>query len=342
MTVEKEPATILIVDDAPENLTILELILKRDGYRVESALSAELALQSIEQRKPDLILLDIMMPDVSGYQLCQQIKENRPTEDIPVLFISALNSTKDKVSGFSAGAVDFITKPFKPEEVLSRVRTHLELQRVQSALQRQNDRLMKEIEERKRVEAELAEANKLLEKLANIDKLTQLANRALFDETLAKEWAHMLREKSSLALILCDIDFFKRYNDTYGHLAGDKCLQHVAAALEKQVRRVTDLVARYGGEEFAIILPYTSLEGAIEIARLVQNEIRSLQLPHADSQISDFVSLSLGVTATVPEQGPAPEALVATADLALYQAKEEGRDRVCSRPFSTPDTSPEG
>jgi diguanylate cyclase (GGDEF)-like protein len=272
--------------------------------------------------------MDIMMPGINGYQLCEQLKEDRQTQDIPVLFISALNGTGDKVKGFSAGAVDYITKPFKQEEVLSRIKIHLELRNMQLALQNQNQQLAREIEERQRVEAQLADANRKLEKLATIDKLTQLANRSLFDETLANEWSRMQREKNSLGLILCDIDYFKKYNDAYGHLAGDKCLQKVAAALGKQVRRTTDLVARYGGEEFAVIMPNTSLEGAKEIAEHIQGEIRAMKLPHTDSEISDILSLSLGVAATIPVADSHPESLVASADQALYRAKKGGRDRI--------------
>ncbi|GGA03689.1 hypothetical protein CYANOKiyG1_15860 [Okeania sp. KiyG1] len=175
---------------------------------------------------------------------------------------------------------------------------------------------------------QLQNANQELYQLATLDGLTQIANRRCFDEYLEKEWLHMGREKKPLSLIMCDIDFFKKYNDTYGHQKGDECLQQVAKAISKVVKRPTDLVARYGGEEFAIILPNTHLEGAIHIANIVQQKVYKLQISHRNSPIYKQVTLSLGVSSIIPFPEATYKSLVAGADQALYQAKKEGRNQV--------------
>jgi len=176
-------------------------------------------------------------------------------------------------------------------------------------------------------------ANLELQRLASLDSLTNLANRRQFDEYLNKEWRRMFREKLPLALILCDIDYFKLYNDTYGHLAGDQCLQQVANAIKLAVKRPGDLVARYGGEEFAVILPNTKAEGALTVAQEIRSHLAALQLPHAQSKISKYVTLSLGVSVTVPTGEITWEQLILAADKGLYEAKFQGRDRVILKSF---------
>jgi len=180
----------------------------------------------------------------------------------------------------------------------------------------------------------LQATNKELERLASYDGLTQVANRRLFDTFLQKEWRRMLREESWLSLILCDIDYFKPYNDTYGHLAGDSCLQQVAAAISSVVKRPADLVARYGGEEFAIILPNTHLSGAIEVGEKICTQINQLKIPHQGSLVSHQITLSLGIASIFPRAGESPTILINAADQALYQAKEQGRDRICTNKVS--------
>ena len=173
---------------------------------------------------------------------------------------------------------------------------------------------------------QLQRANQELEKMAKTDGLTRVANRRFFEEMLFKEWNRLRRESASLSLILCDVDYFKRYNDTYGHLAGDSCLKQVAVALQEAVKRSGDLVARYGGEEFAILLPKTDLEGAILVAETICSQVRSLQIPHKNSPIKPYVTISLGVASVIPEPPLIPETLILRADQALYQAKTNGRD----------------
>ncbi|MGB3510205.1 MAG: diguanylate cyclase [Microcoleaceae cyanobacterium] len=566
---------ILIVDDRPNNLRVLSEILSEKGYKVRKAINGKMALNATQSKQPDLILLDIMMPEMDGYEVCQHLKANPETKDIPIIFVSALNETLDKVKGFVLGGVDYITKPFQIEEVLARVENQLIIQRQKQQLIEQNTQLKQEILERqqveqqlqllhkaidasyngimitdalqadnpiiyvnsgfekltgysaeevigknprflhkgeenqaalkemskalqeqrecnliikdthkngkvwwnqlsispvfdtsgklthylgvqtditehqemetalrlseekfaeafraspdpmvickwregnlidvnnsfctlsgytkeeainqttidlriwanlqdhyqitkmltvigrvsnqeinfrsksgkiitillsaeiihianeacvlvvgkdiryrKRIEAEMAIANQELERLASIDCLTQIANRRKFERYLYQEWQRLKRERLPLAMIMCDVDYFKRYNDTYGHQAGDHCLKKVAQAISRATKRPADLVARYGGEEFAVILPNTKIEGAIHVAQLIQEEIERLEIIHLSSDVSKYITLSMGVASIVPTEKLSREILVAAADKGLYEAKKEGR-----------------
>jgi diguanylate cyclase (GGDEF)-like protein len=328
MTSETNKGNILIVDDTPVNLTVLRQMLKEHDYRVRPALSGEIALKAAQADIPDLVLLDIMMPGMNGFEVCTRLKAEVSTRDIPVIFISALNETADKVKGFQAGGVDFITKPFQSAEVLARIETHLTLRRLQKKMQEQNIQLLNEIEERKCIEKALEEANCELEQLAALDGLTRIANRRQFDQTLGREWKRLSRDSKPLSLIMCDIDFFKKYNDNYGHVAGDDCLKQVATAISSAVHRPADIVARYGGEEFGVIMPDTDLEGATVVADEIHKAVRKLGIPHNHSEAAPVVSLSLGVTTMVPVAEQSLKTIILAADKLLYQAKESGRDRI--------------
>ena len=297
---------ILIVDDTPDNLRFLSGILVQQGYEARTVINGRMALMAAETLPPELILLDICMPDLDGYEVCCQLKSNLKTCDIPVIFLSALDDIVDKIRAFEVGGVDYITKPFHPAEVLARVKTHLTLHRLQQ---------------------QLARANQELKRLVNLDGLTQLANRRCFNEHLEQEWRRMAREQQPLALVLCDIDFFKQYNDTYGHPTGDDCLRQVGEVLQACAKRPADLASRYGGEEFALTLPKTPLEGAIELAQRIQAQLLQIQIPHATSRVSPYLTLSMGIATIVPQLDRSPDALVAAADQALYRAKQAGRDR---------------
>jgi diguanylate cyclase (GGDEF)-like protein len=213
------------------------------------------------------------------------------------------------------------------EEVVARVETQLKYHRLQTELKIKNQQLEQEIAARKAIESKLLEVNQQLSKLATVDGLTNIANRYYFDDFLTREWQLARREQFALAVILCDLDYFKLYNDRFGHQQGDTCLQQVAQALLSAVKRPTDLVARYGGEEFAVILPRTSANNALKVAEKMRQQIKTLSLTHPDSLVGDYVSLSIGISAVIPCSKYTKKQLLVTADQALYQAKKQGRDR---------------
>lgn len=326
---------ILIVDDMPNNLHLLSTMLTEHGYKVRSVANGQMALREAQSAPPDLILLDINMPQLNGYEVCSLLKAAKFTSDIPVIFISTLDEVWDKVRAFAVGGADYITKPFQLAEVIARVEYQLTIRRLQKHFTEQNAKLQREIQERHRVEAALLQANQELKRLANLDSLTMIPNRRRFNECLHLEWRRLLREQASLCLILCDVDYFKLYNDTYGHLTGDFCLQQIAGAISRILKRPADLVARYGGEEFVAILPNTNPEGAFFVAEAMRNAVESLKILHAQSPISEYVTLSLGVASLVPTAEFSPEVLLAMADRALYEAKEQGRNRTLIKVFSS-------
>lgn len=293
---------ILVVDDTPANAHVLYEIFKED-CEVCLATGGQQALDFCVSRRPDLILLDIVMPGMSGHAVCRQLKDNPATQEIPIIFITALHDPEEEASGFEAGIVDFITKPFHSRVVRARVNTQL-------LLRRQTEQLRA---------------------LALTDGLTGLFNRRQFDITLQTEWLRCARESMPLGLILIDVDFFKRYNDRHGHPAGDACLRLVAEAIRQRLGRPGDFIARYGGEEFTCLLPNTSLKGAQHVAGDLLAAVRSLAIPHADSDTADIVTISLGVAVTVPRRTAPPGDLLLGADEALYEAKRTGRSRLCVR-----------
>lgn len=481
---------ILVVDDSPTNLSLLTQMLSEQGYNVRVAPNGKLALQSALTTPPDLILLDIMMPSMDGYEICEQLKADERTRDIPVIFLSGLNEALDKVQAFAVGGIDYVTKPFEPLEILARIENQLRLRSLQLQMQEQNaqlqllltatqaiskaanvdsalkvilskicqtigwdfgeawlpdahlkalvcsrgwyasdfgllpfrqhsqgltfppnvglpgriwlskkpawiedisqtnDRSFLRIKiaeavglkaalgvpiifgdrvlavlvflhknpmtpnprlielvnavatqlggliQRKKAETALKKANQELERLAALDGLTQVANRRQFDKILQQEWYRLKRDRLPLSLILCDVDYFKSYNDRYGHLEGDNCLKQVALAIARASRRPADLVARYGGEEFAVILPNTNVEGALQVAESIRKEVERLKIPHALSGASQYVSMSLGVHSIVPTADNSPQELIEIADRLLYAAKQQGRNCAVARSFA--------
>ena len=484
---------VLIVDDTPNNLQLLFHCLTNSGYKVLVAQNGEIALKTAQSVCPDLILLDVKMDGLDGFDICRYLKSNSNTENIPVIFMTALTETISKVKGFKAGAVDYITKPIEQEELIARIDTHLNLKRlneklrtqaaeekilfqlserirqsldIESTLQTavseiqqlfgydrviinrlntedvtfsvqsikegvvgvppgyysyyfselfnanparyrhyqtgnirvieditkislepqekasleqleikaqliipivlspaQNNRASeqnilwgwliiqqcdaprkwqtKEISLLKRLASQIAiavnqgllyqqlqQSNCKLQKLALCDPLTKVYNRRYLEQQLAQEWKRLQRIPSPLSLIICDIDHFKLYNDTYGHQQGDHCLKQVATAIEQATNRPADFIARYGGEEFIIVLPYTPIEGAKTVAQSIQQNLEQLKLPNLYSPTSPIVTVSLGIATTVPIQKNQPELLIEAADQALYIAKSQGRNQI--------------
>jgi len=305
---------VLIIDDDRYMRLKLRQMLQQEGYRVEAADHGEQGLEAYGRLQPDLILVDAMMPVMDGFTFCQQFQTLSGSESTPVLMITGLDDQASVDQAFAVGAVDYVTKPIHWPVLRQRVRRLLREAQLSQALIDANQHL--------------EQANQELQRLAIQDGLTKVANRRRFDEYLQQEWRRLRREQAPLALILADVDYFKAYNDAYGHQAGDHCLQTVAKALSWAASRPADLVARYGGEEFAVILPNTHAQGAVQVAEKIQNHLSALKIPHAQSSVSDYLTLSLGVASLVPSSGTTPEELIAGADQALYQAKDRGRNRV--------------
>lgn len=294
-------STILIVDDSPENISILGEALGEE-YEILVALNGEEALAVVDKSSIDLMLLDIEMPKLDGYGVCRAMKADSRNQAIPIIFITARSQVEDEAKGLAAGAVDYIRKPFSLPIVKARVKTHIELK----------------------------QKNDLLEKLANLDGLTGIPNRRTFDRVLGQEWLRAKRTGSHLGLLMLDVDHFKAYNDELGHQAGDSCLKQVANCLTTTICRTGDLSARYGGEEFAVILPGTDVEGAVQVAQRLQNNLAGLGIRHPSSPVADIVTASIGASSLIPNENMKMERLIALADESLYQAKGNGRNQIAT------------
>jgi len=288
---------LLLVDDQPINIQIMHRVFAQD-CQVFMATSGAQALQRCQENLPDLVLLDVVMPEMDGYEVCRRLKADEATRHIPVIFVTAENDPEQETRGLSVGAVDFITKPINPSVLRARAKTHL-------LLKYQSD---------------------VLRNLVFFDGLTGVHNRRYFDQQLPMEWARSARSGAPLSLIILDVDFFKRYNDRYGHLAGDDCLCRVSKVLQKSLKRASDLVARYGGEEFACILPYTDFDHAMQIAGQLEQAVRAAQILHEDSDVAKVVTISLGVaTRSGTDRADKVSELLTLADAELYRAKAQGR-----------------
>jgi len=291
---------LLLVDDQPLNIQVMHKVFAQDA-QLFMATSGAQALQVCATQAPDLVLLDIEMPEMDGFEVCRRLKTDERTRHIPVIFVTAHSDTAIEAQGLEIGAVDFISKPINPPVLRARVRTHL-------LLKFQSD---------------------VLRDLVFLDGLTGLYNRRYFDQQLALECARAQRQHGTLALLLIDVDHFKRYNDHYGHQAGDDCLRAVAQLLKDSLKRSTDIVARYGGEEFVCLLPDTDHAHAVQLAQDIAQRVRLRALPHAASDVAPVLTVSIGV-ASGHCTTPRLQDLLALADAQLYRAKAEGRDRVCA------------
>lgn len=320
---------ILVVDDSSDSRRLIEEYLRSAGYRdILQAGSAEDALKVLEgDSNVDIILMDVIMPDIDGIEAVRQIKAKKELQGIPIVMVTVNTDVNTLHLAFDAGAVDYITKPIKKVELLARVSSVLKLKAEMDARKERERRLAE-------LTKGLEEKNQILERLSFIDALTGVANRRLFNEILEKEWGRALRDVYPLSLIMMDIDFFKVFNDIYGHLNGDDCLRKVAEALNKTIKRPADIVARYGGEEFAVILPDTDEQNAVILAEEMRNKVEGLNITHVNSEINK-VTISLGVAAVIPRHNLDMASLISSADKALYQAKTEGRNRVktATEPF---------
>lgn len=279
------------------------------------------ALEVAVEVKPTVILQDLVMPGIDGLTLVREYRANPVTKDIPIIVLSTTEDPQVKSAAFATGANDYIVKLPDQIELVARIRYHS--QAYLNQLQR--DAAYRALRDSQR---QLMEMNFELQRLTNVDGLTGLSNRRYFDECLDAEWKRSTRGQNSLAVLMIDIDFFKEYNDTYGHLAGDEALQRVAEVLQKSSGRSTDLVARFGGEEFVIMLPITDLAGAQLIAEKARQDVEDMQLPNDASTASKFLTVSIGVSSIIPQRSQAPFVVVDAADTALYEAKKTGKNRV--------------
>jgi diguanylate cyclase (GGDEF)-like protein/PAS domain S-box-containing protein len=414
----RKPA-ILIVDDAPDNLGVLRSMMLRQGYQTFVATTGERALEIALRVKPDLVLLDIVMPGMDGLEACRRLKAHPATARIPVIFMSARGETEDIVTGFDIGAADYIPKPLRMEEVCARVRAQLRLRSSSETQSAQADRLRMIVDSMDQgllivegcgriqyanpacdrylgyapeqlVGRSLAElldgvpggasidtddvnrhgtrevrirhrdgrlhamdltmtpmhaadglfvallhdithhkqSEDALQRAAMLDPVTKIANRRQFDAFLEKEWQRAVRNAQPLSLVVLDVDHFKQYNDTFGHAAGDACLQKVAQALQEHAMRPTDLAARYGGEEFVLLFAETPAENAARLAEMIRAAVEALKMPNPRSTASRWLTVSVGVATIVPSQLDQIENLFVCADRAMYAAKAGGRNRV--------------
>ncbi len=308
---------ILVVDDNPQNLRLLIAILSMRGYKVRPAPSGSIALESALSTLPDLILLDIMMPEMDGYQVCQKLKERELTSSVPIIFISAIDAVEDKVKAFEMGAVDYITKPFQAEEILARVNTHLSLRRAQIQLE-------EEIERRKISEEALKAISLKYQKMATQDYLTGVSNRRNFMERAEEELSRAKRYNHPLTFLMMDIDHFKRINDTYGHQTGDTILKKVSMTSIDNLR-INDLFGRIGGEEFAALLPETPLSDARLVADRIRKSVEKSTWQIDDKSVSCTVSIGIS---ELNNDLSTLDLLMKRADEALYSAKSSGRNCV--------------
>ena len=291
--------SILVVEDDSTIQALITAVLAMN-YDVTAVNTGKAALEQALTGHFDLILLDVGLPDLDGFSVCRQIKNDQRGRDIPVIFLTSRNSAQDEVNGLEAGGIDYIAKPINPAILRARVNNH----------------------------AELKHSRDTLTRLARIDSLTGLPNRRTFDDVLDREWRRLARSNSPLSLILFDVDHFKLYNDTYGHGGGDLCLRQVAESAITALQRPADMVARYGGEEFAAILPDTGAAGAVAVAEGIREGIANLKVEHEKSSTAPHVTVSIGLVTDVPNLEHSPEILITRADRALYAAKAGGRNRV--------------
>jgi diguanylate cyclase (GGDEF)-like protein len=295
----EEDTVVLIVEDNPINLKVLNSIVEKK-YIVLTAKDGEEAYEVIKNNHIDLILLDVMLPKMDGFTLCKLLKDSKEYNDIPIIFVTSLNDQDSELEGLQIGGVDFITKPYSAPIVLARVDTQIKLQQ---------------------------QARKLNE-LANIDQLTNIYNRRGFEENIKNLWSKAVKKKSLITIMMIDADYFKQYNDSYGHVEGDECIKSIAIAIKKSIDVKVDLLARYGGEEFVVVTISDNIDHTKSMAEAIKKSVYNLNIEHKSSSISDRVTVSIGVVSSYTKDIAGYAQLVISADEALYEAKKSGRDKI--------------
>jgi len=309
---ENNGFNILVVDDSMVNQAVLSNILTmahvdvtgapHTPFIIDIAKSGPEALEKMNVRKPDLILLDIVMPGMSGFDVLAKLKDSEATKSIPVIIITGLSDVENEEKGLLLGAVDYIAKPFNKAVVLARIRTH----------------------------QKIVEQMRMIERYALYDPLTNVLNRRSFEFLIENIWGNAIRRKDSISAMMIDIDDFKRHNDIYGHQHGDVTLQMVASAISSSLRRTSDLLFRWGGEEFVTLLPNTPMSGAVEVAENMRVNIENIMIPSIHGEVPPKVTASIGVASVIPDASSVVLELITRADKAMYAAKETGKNRVCT------------
>lgn len=304
----------LVIEDSTSSLKLLCSYIEKIGISTIPAENGATGIDLFLSEHPDLILLDIILPDLDGYEVARQIRLLEPPgEWTPIIFLSSMNKDKDIEMGIAAGGDDYLLKPISEVVLAAKIRA------MQRIIQMRQSLLV--------LTRKLDSANQELKRLTSLDGLTGIPNRRHFDEVLAREWRRAMRQGEELSILMCDIDFFKNFNDTFGHQKGDECLRQVANALADSLDRGGDLLARYGGEEFIAVLPGTTLEGASFIAAQMRQSICQLNISHPETPFGK-VTASFGVASAVAMPETDPLKIVGAADTAMYKAKKSGRNRV--------------
>jgi len=305
---DNSQALILIVDDLPQNLQVLGSILRKNKYQIAVATNGQQALDVLNNISPDLILLDVMMPEIDGHEVCRRLKEQERTREISIIFLTAKSETSDIVKGFELGAVDYVTKPFNATELLARVRTHIELKKNRDVILNLID--------------ELEEKNKTLETLAVTDSLTRTFNHSHIIERLANELFAARRHSDPLSITMFDIDHFKRINDNYGHQVGDEVLVSVTNTIKDALREI-DIIGRYGGEEFLVVMRKTDRKGCYIASERIREWVEAKQWEQEELHVT--ISGGIG---TLDNENETAASLIKRADECLYLAKDNGRNRI--------------
>lgn len=319
---EQAKSVVMLVDDQPMVAeAVRRMLLDESDIEFHYCNQPTKAIDFAAEVKPTIILQDLVMPDMDGISLVKHYRANSVTENIPIIVLSTKENPQDKSLAFSVGANDYLVKLPDKIELVARIKAHSKT----FLTQLERDEAYRKLQE---LQSQLEESNATLQLLSCLDGLTGIANRRRFDEFIKEEWKRARREKSTISMILVDVDFFKAYNDNYGHQLGDDTLKQVAGALSEVLNRPADLLARYGGEEFVIVLPDTECEGATNMAERFRKKVASLAIEHEFSD-EGFVTISAGVASCEPSQpSSSPEKLIEKTDRVLYEAKEKGRNRV--------------
>ncbi len=297
---------VLIVEDDRAVMMLTSAYIRSFGHEIETAVSGEEALEKFDPNHIDMVLMDYMLPGINGFETTMRLREIYEDEWFPIIFLTSAHEDEHLSQGLAAGGDDYLYKPVTPVVLEAKLKA---MQRIVSMQQ------------------ELLSVNKQLEQLSVMDGLTQIYNRRGFDRAMESEWKRMQRDKNQLTLLLIDVDYFKKFNDHYGHQAGDDCLIQIAKALDEQLYRPADITARYGGEEFAVLLPGTDTAGAEEVAKRILQVVHAMAIPHEKSDVADHVTISIGVASSDQNLNDSIENLIKSTDKTLYQAKRDGRNR---------------